>query len=306
MENSLYSYIQEPFCEIMESMNKSVDVSIIYVNYNTQALIEDSLNSVIKNLHGFRYEVIVVDNASNSFDKTALKKIYPQVKILIQDKNLGFGGGNNAGAAIANGKYLWLLNTDTLIPKDNELHLIHDFLENHTGYAAASPLLVNKKGEYQSSQIAYFPGVTRMVSEKPLKFIVRVLPATRILFKSVNADYLPLEARDIDSAAAAAFFIRHTIFEEVGGFSKQYFMYYEDTDLCKKIASDGYKIRFVPEAKVVHLLGQSIRSSYERKKMYFKSQDIYFAYWQSRISQLGVKILRLPLVFLYWLRRGSI
>ena len=119
-------------------MNKSVDVSIIYVNYNTQALIEDSLNSVIKNLHGFSYEVIVVDNASNSFDKTALKKIYPQVKILIQDKNLGFGGGNNAGAAIANGKYLWLLNTDTLIPKDNELHLIHDFLENHTGYAAAS------------------------------------------------------------------------------------------------------------------------------------------------------------------------
>jgi GT2 family glycosyltransferase len=92
----------------------------------------------------------------------------------------------------------------------------------------------------------------------------------------------------------------------VGGFSKQYFMYYEDTDLCKKIASDGYKIRFVPEAKVVHLLGQSIRSSYERKKMYFKSQDIYFAYWQSRISQLGVKILRLPLVFLYWLRKGSI
>jgi len=297
------SYKLAQDCEIITAMKKAVDVSIIYVNYNTQALVEDSLRSVIKNLHGFSYEIIVVDNNSTSFDQSAIKKIYPGVKIIVQSENLGFGGGNNAGAEIAQGKYLWLLNTDTLIPKDNQLLLVHEFLENHTGYAAASPLLVNKKGEYQSSQIAYFPGTLRMVSEKPLKLIVRILPVTRTLFKSVNADYLSLEARDIDSAAAAAFFIRRSIFAEVNGFSKQYFMYYEDTDLCKKIASDGYKIRFIPEAKVVHLLGQSIRSSYERKKMYFKSQDIYFGYWKSRWSQLGVRILRMPLVFIYWLKR---
>lgn len=286
-------------------MNTHIDVSIIYVNYNTQSLLEDSLRSVVKNLKGFSYEVIVVDNASHTFHQDSIKSIYPQVKIVQSKENLGFGGGNNLGAQVASGKYLWLLNTDTLIPKDNNLHIVHDFLENHTGYAAASPLLVNKKGTYQSSQIAYFPGTTRMITEKPIKFVVRLVPASSKVFRHINADYLPVEARDIDSAAAAAFFVRHSVFEEIGGFSKEYFMYYEDTDLCKKIATDGYKIRFLPQAKVVHLLGKSIRSSYERKKMYFKSQDIYFGRWHSRWSQLGVQTLRLPLVFIYWLKKGQ-
>ncbi len=289
----------------MIAMDKSVDVSIIYVNYNTEELLVNSLHSLVQNLKGFSYEVIVVDNASKEFKAQALKQVYSEVKIVHSPENLGFGGGNNAGAAVASGKYLWLLNTDTLIPKDNKLSEIFGFLENHTGYAAASPLLVNESGEYQSSQIAYFPGTLRMVGEKPIKLIVRLLPLTRHFFSQVNADYLPIVDRDIDSAAAASFFIRRSVFEEVGGFSKEYFMYYEDTDLCKKIAGDGYKIRFIPQAKVVHLLGQSIRSSYERKKMYFKSQDIYFAHWRSRWSQLGVQILRTPLVFLYWLRRDK-
>ncbi len=279
-----------------------VKVSIIYVNYNTQDLLEASLRSVVKHVKAFNYEVIVVDNASISFLPSELKKIYSDIKIIRSNTNLGFGGGNNLGSKNATGTYLWLLNTDTLIPKDNNLIEVFDFLDKHPNYAAASPLLVNDEGAYQSSQIAYFPTTLRMVLEKPANLLVRYIPSTKRLLSSINADYLPRESREIDSAAAAAFFVRRDVFEDIGGFSKEYFMYYEDTDLCKKISKAGYKIRFIPDSKVVHLLGQSIKSSYERKKMYFRSQDVYFSHWKPTLSRATAKILRLPLVFVYWLK----
>lgn len=277
-------------------------VSIIYVNYNTQELLEASLRSVVKYVNQFSYEVIVVDNSSIEFRTQPLKKILPSVKIIQSKKNLGFGGGNNLGSQNATGVYLWLLNTDTLIPKNHNLDKVFEFLDIHPNYAAASPLLVNARGEYQSSQIAYFPTTWRMVLEKPTNMFVAKFPKSKKFFANINADYLPRESREIDSAAAAAFFVRRDVFEDIDGFSKEYFMYYEDTDLCKKIAEVGYKIRFVPEAKVVHLLGQSIKSSYERKKMYFRSQDVYFSHWKSTPSRAAAKILRLPLVFVYWLK----
>lgn len=286
---------------MIDTSNKP-KVSIIYVNYNTQKLLENSLRSVVKYVSQFSYEVIVVDNASEEFSKSSIKKILPSVKIIENKTNLGFGGGNNLGSSQAQATYLWLLNTDTLIPKSHNLEKIFEFLDTHPNYAAASPLLVNEKGEYQNSQIAYFPATTRMVLEKPTNLIARHLPGLKRVFSVVNADYLPRENREIDSVAAASFFVRRDVFEDVGGFSKEYFMYYEDTDLCKKIATLGYKIRFIPAAKVVHLLGKSIKSSYERKKMYFRSQDIYFSHWKTTPTRAAAKILRLPLLFVYWLK----
>ena len=286
----------------MIEISKNPVVSIIYVNYNTLSLLDDSLRSVVRNIGSINYEVIVVDNNSEEFDDTKLKQILPSIKIVRSHTNLGFGGGNNAAAQKATGKYLWLLNTDTLVPKDNHIDKVIQFLEGSSKYAAASPLLVNEKGVYQSSQIAYFPSVARMVLEKPTNFITKLLPATKRLFRSVNADNLSVAERDIESAAAASFIVRRDVFEEVGGFSKQYFMYYEDTDLCKKIAEAGYRIRFLPQSKVVHLLGQSISSSFERKKLYFESQDIYFSQHKSSVSRLSVHVLRIPLVIIYWFK----
>ena len=285
-------------------MNKSSKpiISIIYVNYNTHDLLIDSLKSLIKNIGSIDYEVIVIDNNSKQFDESSIKELSKDVTIIRSHTNLGFGGGNNAAALKAKGEYLWLLNTDTLVPKDNHINLVIKYLEENDSYAAASPLLVNEKGVYQSSQIAYFPSVVRMVLEKPTNFITKLIPSTKRMFRSINADNLGVAERDIESAAAASFVVRRSVFEEVGGFSKQYFMYYEDTDLCKKIAVAGYKIRFLPQSKIIHLLGQSISSSFERKKLYFESQDIYFLQWKSRPARLSVHILRIPLVAIYWLK----
>ena len=282
---------------------KKPQVSIIYVNYNTQTLTEASLHTVVKNIKGFSYEVIVVDNASNKFDTTTLKKIYPRVKVVKLDKNVGFGGGNNAGAAVAKGEILWLLNTDTVIPKKNNLEAVVKFLQTHKKYAAATPLITNKAGRVQPAQIAYLPNGWRIVAEKPVKLVVKILPFTKGLFGQVNADYLPLQERDVEFATAASMFVSAKAFNRVGGFSKEFFMYYEDTDLCKKLIDNKYKIRFMPSAKVVHLLGRSNSSNYKRKKMYFASQDKYLEKHKPKATKITIQILRSPLIFWYWITK---
>lgn len=279
---------------------KKPQVSIIYVNYNTQTLAEASLYTVVKNIKGFSYEVIMVDNASAKFDPTALKKIYPRVKIVKQTQNIGFGGGNNAAASVAKGEILWLLNTDTVIPKENNLGYVVKFLQTHKKYAAATPLITNEEGRVQSAQIAYLPNGWRITAEKPVRLIVKLLPFTKGLFGQVNADYLPLQERDVEFATAASMFVSAKAFHKVGGFSKEFFMYYEDTDLCKKLIDKKYQIRFMPSAKVVHLLGKSNNSNYKRKKMYFASQDKYLEKYKPKTTKIAIKILRSPLIFWYW------
>ncbi len=282
---------------------KKPQVSIIYVNYNTQTLAEASLYTVVKNIKGFSYEVIMVDNASAKFDPTALKKIYPRVKIVKQTQNIGFGGGNNAAASVAKGEILWLLNTDTVIPKENNLGYVVKFLQTHKKYAAATPLITNEEGRVQSAQIAYLPNGWRITVEKPVRLIVKLLPFTKGLFGQVNADYLPLQERDVEFATAASLFVTAKAFNKVGGFSKEFFMYYEDTDLCKKLIDKKYQIRFMPSAKVVHLLGKSNSSNYKRKKMYFASQDKYLEKYKTKTTKIAIKILRSPLIFWYWITK---
>jgi len=267
---------------------------VIYVNYNTQALLEDSLRSLVASKPKYSYEVIVEENGSKEFATDRIKKIFPEVVIVKSQANLGFGGGNNLGAKRARGEYLWLLNTDTLVPTDNNFDKAVAWLEHNSDYAAASPLLVNEHGKEQATQVARFPSIWRMVLEKPVGLLIRLMPAARRMFGWLDPQFVPSRSTNVDQAVAAALLVRRSVFEKVGGFSKEYFFFYEDTDLCRKFANVGLKVRFVREARITHLLGKSIPSQYERKQRYYQAQDIYFRKWKSWPARVSVKVLRAP------------
>lgn len=277
----------------------SPKVSVVYVNYNTQALLENSLRSLVDSKPSYSYEVIVGENGSKEFDAARIKKILPGVVIVESKTNLGFGGGNNLGAKKAQGEYLWLLNTDTLIPSDNNFDKVLTWLERHPEYATASPLLVNENGKEQAAQVARFPRVWRMVMEKPVGLVMRTVPFTRKMFGWLSPQFVPSKSVDVEQAVAAALLVRRSAFEKVGGFSKDYFFFYEDTDLCRKFAEEGLKVRFVREARIIHLLGKSISSQHERKRKYYQAQDIYFRKWKSWPSRVAVRVLRAPIVLLH-------
>lgn len=264
-------------------------LSIIYVNYNTEDLLIDSLKSLKKNLSLKLddYEVLVIDNASKQLNKKRIKRVCKDAKIIELRKNYGFGQGNNKGVGLAEGEYIWLLNTDTLVPKENNLHKLLDFLSSNRDYAAALPLLTDEQGSIQPTQTDDFPSLYRLIVLKPFGFFSRLLTSKK------NA--MPAVGQDVDVAVAAALVISKKVFQQIDGFDGRYFMYYEDTDLCKAVATAGYKIRFFPSAHIIHLWGRSISSSSSRKKYYYESQNKYFKKWHGAVAAAVLRIFRAPL-----------
>lgn len=262
------------------AVQKKLKLSIIYPNYNTQELLEDSLRSVKQQLGDIALEVLVVDNASKSFSESALQKIMP-VTVFKQSKNLGFGGANNVAADKARGEYLWLLNTDTIVPTDNHIQELLDWLDAHSHYAAACPLLTNAEGAVQPAQVDELPRLSDIIVRGPERRSAKYVAQPR--------------SQDVGQAVAAALVVRRSAFKAVGGFDSRYFMYYEDTDLCAALTSAGGKIRWYTESHIIHLWGKSLSSSSQRKRYYYESQTKYFKKWHGWLAAASLQLVRAPL-----------
>lgn len=275
-------------------------LSVILVNYRTTGLLVDCLRSLRARLGEDsagvgRLEVIVVDNASGDFDARAVLQAWPEARVVESSTNVGFGQGNNLGAAVATGDYLWLLNTDTLIPEDHHLDALLAFLDAHPNHGAASPLLTDDAGTVQPWQTAYFPSLWRMAAAPPARLAAR-LPALRRHLSTVDTNLWDREAADVEQVVAASLIVRRTVYEQVGGFSPEYFFFLEDTDLCRKLQAAGWRIRWLPQAHVIHLWGRSVRDPVARQRMFFAAQDVYFRKWHRPWERAALRIMRLPLM----------
>jgi GT2 family glycosyltransferase len=269
-------------------------LSVVLVNYDTTDLAEGCLRSMREHLDIDTVEVILVDNASRAFDAGRLAAAWPGLKVIESATNLGFGQGNNLGARHASGEYLWLLNTDTLIPEDHRIGALLGFLDEHREYAAAAPLLTDLDGVVQPWQTGYFPALWRMVLSPPARAVARIAPALAGLLSRVRTDLWPVEDADVEQVAAAAVVVRRTAFEAVGGFSPEYFFFLEDTDLCRKLHDRGWRIRWMPQSRVIHLWGRSVADPIERHRLFLTAQEVYFRSWHSPVQLWTLRIIRLP------------
>jgi GT2 family glycosyltransferase len=279
----------------MARTDPTMRLSVILVNYNTTGLAEACLRSMREHLRLDGVEVILVDNASTDFDPAPLQRAWPGLTVVESPDNVGFGRGNNLGARFASGEYFWLLNTDTLVPPDHHLDDVLGFLDGHPRYAAALPLLVNADGRVQPWQTGYFPSLWRMVVSVPARAAIRIAPATARALRCVDTNFRPVEEADVDHVVAAAMVIRRAAYEEVGGFSPEYFFYLEDTDLCRKLRARGWHIRWLPQSRIIHLWSGSMADPVRRQRLFFAAQEIYFRRWHSRGTLWALRLVRLPL-----------
>jgi GT2 family glycosyltransferase len=273
----------------------AIRLSVVFVNYNTTALTEACLRSMAEHLRIDGVEVIVVDNASTDFDPKRLHRAWPGLKVVESAENLGFGRGNNLGARLASGEYLWLLNTDTLIPQNHQLESVLRFLDEHSDYAAALPLLTDAAGVVQPWQTAHFPSLWRMILSVPARVAVRLAPSIAPRLAAIDTNFRGIGEADVDQVVAAAVVVRRKAYEAVNGFSPEYFFFLEDTDLCRKLRARGWRIRWIPRAHVVHLWGRSVPDPVRRLQLFLASQEIYFRRWHSRPALWGLRVIRLPL-----------
>ena len=246
-------------------------LSIIIINYNTPELVYACLESIARYVQE-PHEVIVVDNGSSKPLNT--KKLMSDVKYLQISRNIGFGGGNNAGAKLATGEYLWFLNSDTLLP-DASYKRVINFLDRHTDFQVASPLLFLDPDcqKLQPDFYAHFQSFKTLLSRN-------IRP---------NLD-LKTPFHLVDLVVGAALLIRRQRFEEIGGFDEQIFMYMEDDDLCYRAGQAAV----VTGARVVHLQGSSISINSERKRLYYASQNYFWQKHYGKRRALLMRLLRAP------------
>lgn len=262
-------------------MDKSIELSIIIVNFNSANLTLDlvkNLNSKIKNLS---YEIIIVENNPESSDFEFLKEKFADKKNLTIKKNRqnsGFGAGNNFGAKLARGKYLMFLNPDTKI-LDNSIEKMLEFLKQHHEIAALSPLIYAK--DEKTLQRHFFG-----------KFMV-----ANIFKKWSGGEETDLskEFFFVDMVTGAAMMVKKMIFDKVGGFDQHFFMYVEDDDLCRQFYNLGYRNAVYTKAKIIHFEGQSSTSK-AKKAMYYKSQNYYWKKYNGVFLMWLMRIIRSPYI----------
>lgn len=227
-----------------------MDLSIVIVNWNTEALLRDCLQSVLLRLGSLAAEVIVVDNASSDNSVAMLRAEFPAVKLIKTGWNLGFAGGNNVALQVARGRYVMLLNTDTLVNGD-VLPRAVAWMDKHPAVGVMGPRVLNADGTVQPSTSA-FPSLKHLT--------MQTLGLTRIhrldSYRMTGQDRTT-EAR-VEVISGAAMFVRRAAMDEVGLLDEAFFFYGEETDWCFRFARAGWGLHFVPIPSVTHFGGGSV------------------------------------------------
>lgn len=228
--------------------DRAVQISVIFVSYNTRELTLRALEALRLEIVRSRLavETILVDNNSQDGSVEAVAARFPEVILIPSAENLGFGRGNNCGADHASGEILLFLNTDTEI-RSGALTALVDAFDRHPQVGALGARLENPDGSHQRSAILV-PSLWRIFCE----FFWLDRSDLSFLSGTFQNDFDPDVEQDIEVAHGAALSLRRELFEEAGRFDPDYFMYFEEADLCSRISARGHRILYVPEARVMH------------------------------------------------------
>lgn len=246
-------------------------VSVIIVNYNSSSMVNDCLESLFRFTEDISVEIIIVDNATESLSEVISYAGKSNVKLLQLDENIGFGMANNAGADMARGDYIFCLNPDTLL-LNNAIKILSDFLDANPRCAACGGNLYDMSGMPSFSFRRIEPGISYEINDLLHNIPIRIAYGKNQVF---NHSGQPMKVFYI---SGADLMIRKEVFKNLGGFSSDFFMYYEETDLCKRIYEMKMSVWSVPAAKIIHFESASFdnRISDRRVRMIEQGRIIYY------------------------------
>lgn len=252
-------------------------ISFIIVNYNSDAYLKQCISSLRAFLLDISYEIIIVQNDQAekfSLDLTEEKNI----RLVCTYQNLGFAKANNFGAIFGKGTYFCFLNPDTLFLQQDLNPLLKKLALTKTGIV--SPSLVT---DYALTLQPWSAGNDLTLLETFRNKLPSFL-CSKIWLKTTT--------QQVGWVSGACFFIKKTLFEELAGFDENFFMYFEDVDLCRRAREKKFEVLLVPEYKVLHWGGKSKQSDVLQKKYYYQSQDYYFQKHFGTFQRLLIQTLR--------------
>ncbi|MGB7240697.1 MAG: glycosyltransferase family 2 protein [Sulfitobacter sp.] len=228
-----------------------MDLSIVIVNWNTQDLLRDCLRSVRAGLVNLKAEVLVVDNASSDGSCDMVTAEFPDVVLMKSASNLGFAGGNNVALRQATGRYVMLLNTDTLV-HGTVLPDAVAWLDQNPECGIMGPKVLNTDGTVQASCSA-FPSLGYLAMQTFGLTRIRRFDGYRMTGWDRSSE------RHVDIISGAAMFVRASAMRQVGLLDEAFFFYGEETDWCRRFANAGWEIVFTPIPEITHFGNGSAR-----------------------------------------------
>ncbi len=234
----------------------NIDVSILILNYNTCGLTMDCIRSVYDSVTNYSYEIILIDNNSRDHSVESISKEFPDVLLIANSENVGFARGNNQGMEAASGRYVLLLNSDTVVRKDT-LETMVSFMDSRPDLGASGCKVILPDGSLDKACKRGFP--TPSASFYYAFGFSKLFP-DRPRFNGYQLGYLdPDLDYPVDCLVGAFMLVRRATIEQVGGLDEEFFMYGEDLDWCFRIKEAGWGIYYYPQTSIVHLKGGSAR-----------------------------------------------
>ncbi len=267
---------------------KNSSVGVVFVHHNDQQNLENSLVSLKETALSLINEIIIVDNISSSFHPQRIKQIFPQVKFIFNRENVGFARANNQALSNLTSDYVLLVNPDTkFLP--GALPQLLAVLEDDPQVGAVGPLLSPGRNRWQAS-----------FGQKVNLWEELVQKCWRNIIYSRQLGHWR-EVKEVGWISAACLLARREALLSIQGFDEQFFLYFEDIDLCYRLRQKGWRIMLCPQARVYHWGGTSTSPKANWSRYHYRRSQLYF--YQKYNSPGEVKILRFYLgLIVFFLR----
>jgi GT2 family glycosyltransferase len=228
-------------------------VSILIVSWNTREVLRDCLRTVYEQTKTVPFEVIVVDNASDDGSAEMVRTAFPQAVLLANTTNRGFAAANNQGIAVAQGRYVLLLNSDTLV-LDGAIDKMVVFAAQRPEAAAVACRVLNRDRTWQPTSFMFPSALNLLIGAL---YLNKLFPHNRFCGRERMTWWDGQEERAVDVVAGCFILVRRDIIEQVGVLDESYFMYGEESDWCYRFHKAGWRVLYTPAAHIVHLGGAS-------------------------------------------------
>ena len=230
------------------------DLSIIIVSWNTRELLRDCLTSIHTQTPLCDFEIMIIDNASDDNSSQMVRRSFPHVKLIENDRNLGFARACNQGLRRSSGRYAVLLNPDTWV-FGNALEKMIAFLDDHGDVGALGPRIVDVDGVVDPRCARRYPTLRSEFFEKTR--LDRRFSHSQLFGAYLMTDWDHRDSRDVEALSGACLMVRREVLVQVGLLDESFFMYGEDTDWCYRIRRAGWRVFYYSDAQVAHVGGQS-------------------------------------------------
>lgn len=282
--------------DFIDTETRVMDVSVVVVAWNVRQLLYDCLKSVFDQTKGISFEVIYVDNASKDGSVEMVRKEFPEVRIIENEKNEGFIRANNQAIPLSQARYVLLLNSDTVV-LDNAIAKTVAFADSHPEAAVVGCKVLNSDRTLQRDCFMY-PSLLNMLLSA--LYINKIFPQNKFFGRERMTWWDYNDVREVQTICGCFALVRAEAIKQVGLMDEAYYVYGDDIDWCYRFEKSGWQNLFTPEAEIIHHKGQTTKQMPKEFRLQLHGSELVF--FRLHRSKLVFQLARAVMAFSLFLR----